>query len=142
MPGDEVVPGSLAFVSTRVDGRSDIFAMNPGGDRVIQPTSSARDEALDNLRIEFNLNRPTWSLDGTRIAFHRPEPGARIGVLDLASDVVTFITSHDPTNVANDCFPRWSPDSEWIAFRRTCGRSCGRDSWERQPAHPRAAGLW
>lgn len=210
-PGS-VVPGSLAFVSTRAEGRSDIFAMNPGGDNVIQLTFSARDELLDNQRIEFTLNRPvwspdgrsllftrrawdlgvtpnalihdihilalegpdprprrlihnptpsgtptwspdgarvaycsanaganeiwiydigtevmtrttsgpgcwpSWSPDGTRIAFHRPGPGGRIGVLEVASGVVTFITSHAADNVANDFFPRWSPDSKWIAF--------------------------
>jgi dipeptidyl aminopeptidase/acylaminoacyl peptidase len=45
-----------------------------------------------------------------------PAQSARIGVLDMASGAVTFITSHDPTNVANDFFPRWSPDGRWIAF--------------------------
>ena len=210
-PGS-IVPGSLAFVSTRTGGRSDIFAMNPGGDRVIQLTFSARDEVLDNQRIEFTLNRPvwspdgrsllftrrawdlgvtpnalihdihilelsgedprprrlmvnatasgtptwspdgarvaycsanagtneiwiydiatedmtrttsgpacwpSWSPDGTRIAFQRAGAGARIGVLEVATGVVTFITSHAPDNVAGDFFPRWSPDSKWIAF--------------------------
>jgi Tol biopolymer transport system component len=59
---------------------------------------------------------PTWSPDGTKIAFARSgTPGnvnAEIYVLDRVSSVVTQFTS----DVATDKNPSWSPDGTRIAF--------------------------
>lgn len=64
---------------------------------------------------------PDWSPDGSTIAFQTPAPGARIALLDVATGVVSDLTTQSTANPANDFFPRFSPDGKWVAF------SSGRD---------------
>jgi Tol biopolymer transport system component len=64
---------------------------------------------------------PDWSPDGSTIAFQTPAPRARIALLDVATGAVSDLTTQSTANPANDFYPRFSPDGEWVAF------SSGRD---------------
>jgi Tol biopolymer transport system component len=56
---------------------------------------------------------PTWSPDGTQVAFHSNRDGnMEIYVMDANLSAATRLTN----NGANDMFPTWSPDGSQIAF--------------------------
>jgi WD40-like Beta Propeller Repeat len=60
------------------------------------------------------VNDPTWSPDGSRIAF-AGSPGGPFGiyVLDIATGDATLVPGTDEISVGN---PTWSPDGSRIAF--------------------------
>lgn len=71
----------------------------------------------------FETWRPTWSHDGTRIAFDANEPDhpgdRRVGIATLGNDPthasVTYITTGRGTNVA----PCWSPEDTRLVYQHT-----------------------
>ncbi len=65
---------------------------------------------------------PTWSPDGTHIAFSSREPGARYGYIYVMNAEGTDLTALTSGSV-RDTGPSWSPDGRSIVFtRETC---CG-----------------
>lgn len=103
-----VVPGSIAFTSTR-DGIAELYVMNPGSRHVTRLTVSGAD-------VEWN-QQPDWSPDGTKLLFTRRTLGGAVHdvhVLDL--------TEPDPqprrliVNPAPSGSPVWSPDGRMVAY--------------------------
>jgi YVTN family beta-propeller protein len=94
--------GKIAFVSTRDDPNGEIYVMNADGSGVTRLTS---DPGLDA--------DPTWSPDGTQIAWAAERAGnVDIYVMDADGSNPRRIT----TNAAADTLPTWSPDGTRIAF--------------------------
>jgi Tol biopolymer transport system component len=83
---------------------SDIHVMNADGTGDVQLTDDPGDDS-----------QPSWSPDGTRIAFHstREDPDGDIYVMNADGSSVTRLTSDNPGFEAN---PQWSPDGSKIAF--------------------------
>jgi len=59
---------------------------------------------------------PTWSLDGTRLAF--TDTDYRVLILDLASGNLTHVDTDRFAHPERSMNPVWSPDSRWVAYAR------------------------
>jgi len=59
---------------------------------------------------------PTWSPDGTRLAF--TDTDYRVLILDLETGNLTRVDSDRFANPERSMNPVWSPDSRWIAYAR------------------------
>jgi len=59
---------------------------------------------------------PTWSPDGTRLAF--TDTDYRVLVLDLESGELTHVDTDRFAHPERSMNPVWSPDSRWIAYSR------------------------
>lgn len=105
---EEIVPGEyawsrdgawIAFTKT-VAGNSDIFIVRPDG-------TGAR-------RLTFDPSEdigPTWSPDGSRIAFRRVGVGQGLWVVDVGTGTVERLADK-----ALQAGPSWSPTGEAIVF--------------------------
>lgn len=120
-PGS-IGPGSVAFISERT-GRTEVFVMNAGGDNERQVTFSPRDEALDNLRIEWIQNRPIWSPDGRKLLFTRRAWDLSVTPNALIHDIhILDFDDPDPrprrlmNNPGASGSPAWSPDGQKVAY--------------------------
>ena len=100
-------PGAGATPST-VPGRivpAQVFVVNADG-------SGAH--TLTNRPLAFDA-RPTWSPDGTRVAFESTVDGKRsIWVMQADGQALRRLT--DVSGTASDSGPAWSPDGSRIAY--------------------------
>jgi Tol biopolymer transport system component len=103
--------GRIAYNATGgagIGGDLEIFTVNPDGTGIQQLTNNQSSDAF-----------PTWSPDGTRIAFESDREGD--------NDIwIMNADGSNPRNVTgaiagNEYFPTWSPDGTRLAFRGTYG---------------------
>jgi Tol biopolymer transport system component len=121
--------GKIAFTSARAWGAggamTELFTMNADGSDIRQITGPAGPLAVTGQKAD-----PTWSPDGTRVAFSQQGGGA----LDGDIYVVT-LGAGDPVNLTHhpgsDREPAWSPNGELIAFGS--GRDGRSDIWVMAP---------
>lgn len=90
----------IAFIHSQA-GRSFLALMNPDGSGLVHLTTIIRDGS--------DMGGPTWSPDGTQIAF---ESAGTI-------EIVNADGSNVHTLVADATLPAWSPDGTRIAFARS-----------------------
>ena len=106
----------IAFVSNR-DGDFEIFVMNINGTSVTQLTSNTDEDGAQGpnlFGLSFGISTPSWSPDGTQIAFTSDSDGP---------DWDIFIMDADGTNVIqltssseSDYDPYWLPGGTEVAF--------------------------
>ncbi|MGD9049978.1 MAG: hypothetical protein PVF77_18135, partial [Anaerolineae bacterium] len=98
----------IAFTSDRADGEGDIYVMAVP-DSAEQGTPSPQRLTDDPAYDAW----PTWSPDGSQIAFMSTRSGnPDIYVMNADGSNVRQLTDHP----ANDIWPEWSPDGARIAF--------------------------
>jgi TolB protein len=110
--GEDEARPDLAFVSTR-DGSYAIFEMDADGSAERRLTSADPD-ASSPAALFFQVE-PSWSADGTRIAFSSRREGTfDIYVMNADGTGTTRLTS----TKESDSHPTWSADGSKIAFAR------------------------
>ena len=110
-PGEN---GLIAFVSDR-DGDPAIYVMEPNGDSQLPIAISSSTELTE-------VTSPTWSPDGTRLAFVGTA-GTNVDVYVMNADGSGLSRLTD--DPAHDTDPAWSPDGSRIAFASDRGRAAG-----------------
>jgi len=104
------VDGTIAFTSTQFAGNSDILTMSA------TDGSSRTNLTPDTGTFDNVASYPSWSPDGSRIAFQVAEPNT----VDLNIWTITS-TGTDPDQVTSaatdETEPAWSPDGALIAYR-------------------------
>ena len=110
----------ISFLSDR-DGWDHLYVMPASGGEPIQVTKG-----------RFEAWRPTWSPEGTRIAFDSnegPNPGSRhIGIAEIGSDARTAKLRMVTAGRGADIQPSWSPDGARLVYQHTDPRNSA-DLW-------------
>jgi Tol biopolymer transport system component len=102
----------VAYTSLRDDGMGDVVVANVAGGTVL----STDNLTLDNGGLGVPDMTPSWSPDGTRLAFTSYRSGApSVWIMNADGSRLLQVTS--PGN-AGDYFPSWSPAGDSIAFQR------------------------
>jgi Tol biopolymer transport system component len=98
LPPSELSPGSFGIYLLE---NGEVYIGSGGSLETIQDTDLAIGEY------------PTWSPDGTQIAFHsRRDGNMEIYVMEADGSAISRLTEND----ASDMFPTWSPDGTHLAF--------------------------
>ena len=99
--------GKIVFRSSR-DGDAEIYSMNANGSGLMRLTNRPGPDI-----------HPTWSPDGSKIAFSRLQSAGNFEIFVMDAD------GTDQTNLTDgpfrDISPAWSPDGNKIVFRRDEG---------------------
>jgi len=118
-----MTPSARGGSQASPDGKSVSFLGDGDGWDHLYVMPSAGGAAVQITKGEFEAWRPSWSPDGTRIAFDSnqgPSPGSRhLGVAIIGRDPakarVEMVTSGRGTDTA----PLWSPDGRKLVYQHT-----------------------
>lgn len=129
--------GLIAYIG--LDGN--VHVADQGGGQSIQVTEDAATTPDENGELNF-YQYPTWSLDGTQLAFvgtrgTNTASTSSIFVVDVETDEVTEIYS---SKTELPFYLYWSPDDENVSFLSTSvsGQSLILQSPDRSVRHGRA----
>jgi len=93
----------------------------------------------DHVSTHRQWKNPTWSPDGTRLAFTGSYVGTRLAFTGL------YVANRDGTGVrrltptdSEGWAPAWSPDGRWIAYQRAAE---GSYTFDLYVIHPDGTGL-
>lgn len=108
----ELAGDGIVFVSSREEGRPQLYVMNADGSKVARV-----------LKSDTRDTHPVWSPDQTRIAFLRqplgqPAPGSSQGddQLEIWVWPVDGSGEFKVADMAAEAAPAWSPDGQKLAF--------------------------
>jgi dipeptidyl aminopeptidase/acylaminoacyl peptidase len=105
----------IAFLSD-LDGWDHLYLMPASGGEPVKITKG-----------KFEVWRPRWSLDGTRIAFDANEEGKpgdrRLGVATIGNDPSRASITYLVTGKGTNTIPLWSDDDKQIVYQHTDPRN-------------------
>ena len=101
--------GRIAFASNR-DGNSELYSIAADGSSERRLTWTSATE-----------QSPSWSPDGTRIAYERADTNGRFHIWVMNADGSAQTQLLPDADSADDAGPAWSPDGAHIAFASTRG---------------------
>ncbi len=105
-PMTTLAPGDLVLYSSHRTGSLNIFVTHVDG-------TSLRWQLTTN--DELNQTGPTWSPDGTRIAFYAYRGGGNADIYVMNADGSDSINITDSPST-NDRYAAWSPDGNRVVF--------------------------
>lgn len=110
--------GTLIAFSSDRDGNSEIYLMDADGTDVVQLTNTSGVENSD----------PTWSPDGSQLAFSR-FTGNQVFELFIINADGSGETNVTNNSNSNDASPAWSPDGSRLAFMSDRGADGDTEIW-------------
>jgi Tol biopolymer transport system component/CxxC motif-containing protein (DUF1111 family) len=111
---------AVSFASFSSDGRKIAFNTSAGG---INQIFTANVDGTNQTQLTSFANgalHPTWSPDGTKIAFAGSNGPGGVQIWSMNTDG-TGQTNLTNDGVGGNDYPAWSPDSTKIAFQRQTG---------------------
>ncbi len=110
----------IAFASIH-SGVETVWVMKPDGSGQGQITKDQPPRIVDNIAYPVNNENPSWSPDGTRIAYYSTnlDPRGSMGIFIMKADgsnPTRLVITNQGDFIVPQSAPVWSPDGSKIAF--------------------------